>query len=92
MTKTHHIAIKTAAILWVNWALVQCLAGVIVLSADAGGGVAAIADAVDPAQLDATYHQAVGGILNQHGWNLLWFGLVTLIGAGLIWRRNMSAN
>lgn len=91
MTKTHHIAIKTAAILWVNWALVQYLAGVIVLSADAAGGVAAIADAVDPAQLDAPCHQAVGGILKQHGWNLPWFGLVTLIGAGLIWRGNLTA-
>ena len=29
--------------------------------------------------------------MNQHGFNLLWFGLATIIGATLIWRGNMTA-
>ena len=91
MTDTHKLAFKVAAVLWIIWGLVHMLAGTIVLSSDATGGFQAIADAVDPAALEATYHPAVGGILNQHGWNLAWFGLATFIGAFLIWRQNMTA-
>lgn len=91
MTKSHALALKASAILWIIWGLVHILAGVIVLSSDATGGVQAIADAVDPAALEADYHAAVGGILNQHGWNLGWFGVATLIGAVFIWRKNITA-
>ncbi len=91
MSQTQGLALKIAAMLWVVWGLVHAFAGVIVISSDASGGFAAIADAVDGAALAADYHPAVGGILNQHGWNLLWFGVATVIGAGLIWRRNMTA-
>ncbi|MDX8348139.1 hypothetical protein SLH49_09085 [Cognatiyoonia sp. IB215446] len=84
-------ALKIAAILWVIWGLVHLLAGVIVLMSDASGGFSAIADAVDADALTADYHPAVGGILNQHGWNLGWFGIATIIGGVLIWRRNMTA-
>lgn len=91
MTDTHKLALKIAAGLWVVWGLVHCLAGVIVLSSDAGGAFAAVADAVDPAALAGDYHPAVGGLINQHGWNLLWFGAATLIGAVFIWRANMTA-
>ena len=83
--------LKVAAVLWVIWGLVHVLAGVIVLSSDATGGVQAIADAVDPETLVHDYAPAVGGILNQHGWNLAWFGLATLIGGVMIWRQNMTA-
>ena len=91
MNSTHVIALKTSAVLWVIWGLVHLLAGVIVLSSDASGGFAAIADAVDPAAVAADYHGAVGGILNQHGWNLAWFGVATVIGAVFIWRQNVTA-
>ena len=56
----------------------------IVLTSDASGRFQAITDAVDPASLAAAYHEAVGDMLNQHGWNLAWFGTVTLIGAVFI--------
>ncbi|MEO1026193.1 MAG: hypothetical protein AAFX07_11650 [Pseudomonadota bacterium] len=91
MTAAHKNALKAAAILWVIWGLVHLLAGVIVLSSDASGGFAAIADAVDPAALAADYHPAAGGILNQHGWNLGWFGIATVIGAVFIWRQSITA-
>lgn len=83
--------LKAAAILWIIWGLVHAFAGFIVLSSDTTGGFQAIADAVAPSALEADYHAAVGGILNQHGWNLGWFGIVTLIGAILIWRQNITA-
>lgn len=82
---------KIIAILWVIWGLVHTLAGVIVLSSDASGGFQAIADAVAPALLQAEYHPAVAGILNQHGWNLGWFGVATCIGGVMIWRGNRTA-
>ncbi|MSU89403.1 hypothetical protein GE300_07210 [Rhodobacteraceae bacterium 2CG4] len=91
MTDTQRTALKIATVLWVIWGLVHAFAGVVVLSSDASSGFAAIADAVDPAALAAEYHPAAGGILNQHGWNLLWFGVATVIGGVLIWRGNVTA-
>ncbi len=90
MTNPRALALNLAAVLWVIWGLVHALAGVIVLSSDASGGFAAIADAVEAELLVADYHAAVGGILNQHGWNLLWFGVATVIGAVLIWRGSIT--
>ena len=83
--------LKVAAVLWVIWGLVHLLAGVIVLSSDASGGFAAIADAVDASSLIMNYEPAVGGILNQHGWNLGWFGIATIIGGVFVWRQNLTA-
>ena len=83
--------LKVAAVLWVVWGLVHMLAGAIVIPADASGGFQAIADAVPAEDLQADYHEAVGGILNQHGWNLFWGGFVTIVGAVFIWRANTTA-
>ncbi|MEM6415309.1 MAG: hypothetical protein AAF720_11720 [Pseudomonadota bacterium] len=91
MTSTQGLALKSAAVLWVVWGAVHVLAGVIVIPADASAGFAAIADGVDAAALQQDYHPAVNGILDQHGWNLLWGGLVTIIGAVFIWRQNMTS-
>ncbi|MEO1283171.1 MAG: hypothetical protein AAFV69_15740 [Pseudomonadota bacterium] len=66
-------------------------AGVLIIAGTTTAGFRAIADGVDPATLTTDYHPAVGAILNQHAWNLLWGGLVTIIGAGFIWRENMTA-
>ena len=91
MTSMQANALKVSAVLWVVWGLVHLFAGVIVLTADASSGFQAIADAVDPITLEYSYAPAVGGILNQHGWNLAWFGLATAIGAIFIWRQNLTA-
>lgn len=85
------ISLKIAAILWIVWGAVHALAGVIVISADTASGFQGIADGVDPSALAADYHGAVGAILNQHAWNLLWGGVVTMIGAVFIWRENLTA-
>lgn len=91
MTELQKTALKIAAVLWVIWGLVHTFAGVMVLISDASAGFSAIADAVDPATLTADYAPAVGGVLNQHGWNLGWFGIATIIGAIFIWRGNLTA-
>jgi hypothetical protein len=85
------MALKVAGVLWVIWGLVHALFGVAIISMDASGGFAAIAAGVSPGALSADYHAAIEGILNQHAWNLLWFGVVTTIGGVMIWRRNMVA-
>ena len=91
MTQAQSTALKISTVLWVVWGAVHAFAGAMILMFDASGGISAIADAVDPALLTADHHPAVGGILNQHGWNLLWFGVATLVGGLMIWRGNMTA-
>jgi hypothetical protein len=91
MTTLQSNALKLAAVLWVIWGLVHALAGYIVLTSDATGAVQAIADGVPPSELVANYPDAAGGILNQHGWNLGWFGIATIIVAVFIWRENLTA-
>ena len=91
MNNKQIMALKVAGVLWVIWGLVHALFGVVIISADASGGFAAIAAGVPPGALSADYHPAIEGILNQHAWNVLWFGVVTTIGGVMIWRRNMVA-
>ena len=91
MTKTQTTALKVAAVLWVIWGLVHMLAGVLTVVQAPSEGFAGIADAVDPALLVADYHPAAGGVLKQHGFNLLWIGFATLVGAVFIWRGNLTA-
>lgn len=91
MPKTQDYALKASAILWVIWGLVHLLGGVITISVDTSAGFQGIAAAVDPSELEANYHPAVGAILNQHGWNLLWAGAVVAVGAIFIWRLSVTA-
>ena len=83
--------LRTSAILWIVWGLVHMLAGVMTLSQETPGAIAGIADAVDPATLEMTYPAAAGAIINQHGFNLLWIGLVTTVCAVPIWRGSFTA-
>lgn len=86
---------KISAVLWIIWGLVHILAGVMtdsfVLSDDIKGAVAGIADAVDPDTLAANYPPASGAIIGQHGFNLLWIGMVTFICGFFIWKGNENA-
>ncbi len=91
MTSASQGALKAAAILWVVWGLVHALAGIMIVGGDTVSAVQAIADAVEPSLLAMEYPAAVGGILNQHGWNIGWFGIVTIIGAVFMWRGSTTA-
>ena len=83
--------LKSAAVLWVIWGLVHAFAGVMTISLDPATGFGNIADAVDKAVFAIDYPDAVGAVLNQHGWNLLWGGVVTMVGAVFIWLRSLTA-
>lgn len=91
MTALQALLLKIAAVLWVIWGIVHLLAGVLILSGTTAEGFQAIGDGVDPALLVGPYPDAVGGVLDQHAWNLAWFGLVTIIGALFIWGGNLTA-
>lgn len=83
--------LKISAILWVIWGLVHAFAGIMTISGDTAIAAAGIADAVDPTTLEMDYPDAVGAIINQHGFNLLWAGVVTIIGGVFIWRRSVAS-
>lgn len=93
--KNFGLLLKISAVLWIIWGLVHILAGVLtinhILNKDIAAAVGGIADAVDPATLAADYPAASGAILGQHGFNLLWIGLTTLVCAFFIWKKNKSA-
>lgn len=93
--KSLNILLKVSAILWIIWGLVHLLAGVFtvsfVLSGDIPSSISGIADGIDPSTVHMNYPKAVGAIIGQHGFNLLWIGLVTFICAFYIWRKNRKA-
>ncbi|MEO1255100.1 MAG: hypothetical protein AAFY41_09475 [Bacteroidota bacterium] len=86
---------KISAILWIIWGAVHIFAGIMtdnfILSGDIKGAVSGIADAVDPASLEADYPPESGAVIGQHGFNLLWIGMVTLVSAFFIWKGNKNA-
>ncbi|MEM7583342.1 MAG: hypothetical protein AAF560_08185 [Acidobacteriota bacterium] len=87
----HKWSLRIAAVLWVIWGAVHILAGVMVVPAEPLVAITSILDAVDPASLTAEYPAELSGILSQHGFNLGWFGVATVIGAVFIWRGNATA-
>ena len=91
MNHAHNLTLKAAAILWVIWGLVHALAAGMIIPADPQAAVTAILDGVDPARLAADYPAELSGILSQHGWNLGWFGIATIVGGICIWQGSTTA-
>lgn len=83
--------LRAAAGLWIVWGLVHMLAGALTMSLDTTEAVQGIADGVDEESLVMDYPDAVGAIINQHGFNLLWIGTVVVVCAFFIWRRSVAA-
>ena len=78
---------RMSAVLWVIWGIVHIGAGVMTIVQPTAEAIVGIADAVDPKLISSVeYHGSVGALLNQHGWNLAWIGLTTLLSAIPIWR------
>lgn len=91
MSRNHKLALRAAACLWFVWGIIHILGGIVTMAEDTTGGFQGIAAAVEASELEADYHPAVGAVLNQHAWNLLWVGVVTTIGAFFIWRESATA-
>lgn len=88
--KNSNITLKLSAILWTLWGLVHIMAGAFtinfILSGDISASIVGIADAVDPSIINMEYPDAAGAVIGQHGFNLLWVGLVTFISSFFIWK------
>ena len=86
---------KVSTVLWIIWGLVHILAGVMtmkgILTDDISSSIIGIADAVNPDDLRMEYPAASGAVIGQHGFNLLWIGLVTVISSFFIWKGNKNA-
>lgn len=93
--KNLSLILKISSVLWVIWGLVHILAGSLtmyfVLSGDISSSISGIADAVNPSSLQMNYPDAAGAVIGQHGFNLFWIGLVTLISAFYIWKKNKNS-
>ena len=76
--------LKTSSILWIVWGFVHVFFGVMIIINDTGFGIQAIGNDVE--LIPMNYPDVLGAIMNQHGWNLVWFGAVTTVGAVFIWR------
>lgn len=89
------LILKVSAALWIIWGLAHVAFGALGLNGFLAGYVAetmkAMAGGADPASLEVGYPAAVVALLNQHSWNLLWFGVFTTVGGVMIWRRNAVA-
>lgn len=85
------LLLRVSAIFWIIWGFVHAFAGIMTISLDTPSAVSGIADAVDPASLQMIYPDAVGAVINQHGFNLLWIGVTTFVGGIYIWRANVTA-
>jgi len=85
---------KVSTVLWIIWGLVHILAGVMtmkgILTDDISSSLIGIADAVNPEDLRMEYPEASGAVIGQHGFNLLWIGLVTVISSFFIWKGNKN--
>ena len=93
--KNLNILFKISTVLWIIWSLIHILAGVMtikgVVTNDISASITGIADAVNPDSLTMDYPKAAGAVIGQHGFNLLWIGLVTFIAAFYIWKGNKNA-
>ena len=89
------VLFKVSSVLWIIWGLVHVLAGVMtmkgILTEDISSSISGIADAIDPNILQMDYPKAAGAIIGQHGFNLLWIGVVTFISAFFIWKGAKNA-
>lgn len=89
--KLASLLLKVAGVLWVIWGVVHLFAGVMTVTLDTSAAVAGIADAVDAATLKLDYPAAAGAIIRQHGFNLGWIGISTIVGGVWVWRGSAVA-
>ncbi|MEM8567738.1 MAG: hypothetical protein AAGF85_14850 [Bacteroidota bacterium] len=81
------------AVLWLIWSLLHILPGIFSMANALSGDITSIKflfPETNPSGMTHDYPNEVKAVLvtfGQHGFNLFWFGLVTLICAVFIWKR-----
>jgi hypothetical protein len=86
---------KTSSVLWIIWGIVHMFFGVFIIYlvsiGDTSRIIYEIANNISPELLTMDYPVALNALLGQHGWNLLWFGVITTITAFYVWKGNKYA-
>ncbi|MEM7259553.1 MAG: hypothetical protein AAF404_19435 [Pseudomonadota bacterium] len=82
----NQLALRIISVLWLVWGFVHAFAGIATIARNAPDSIAGVADAVDLTEFTGSYHPATDALINQHGFNLLWIGLITLVCGVIIWR------
>ena len=86
---------KTSSVLWIIWGIVHMFFGVFILYlmsiGDTSRIVSEVANNVSPELIKMDYPAAANALYGQHGWNLLWFGIVTTIAGFYVWKGNKNA-
>ena len=86
---------KTSSVLWIIWGIVHMFFGVFILYlmsiGDTSRIVSEVANNVSPELIKMDYPAAANALYGQHGWNLLWFGVVTTITGFYVWKGNKNA-
>ena len=86
---------KTSSVLWIIWGIVHMFFGVFILYlmsiGDTSRIVSEVANNVSPELIKMDYPAAANALYGQHGWNLLWFGIVTTIAGIYVWKGNKNA-
>jgi len=86
---------KTSSVLWIIWGIVHMFFGVFILYlmsiGDTSRIVSEVANNVSPDLIKMDYPAAANALYGQHGWNLLWFGIVTTIAGFYVWKGNKNA-
>lgn len=89
------LVLKISAVLWVIWGIAHIAFGLFGLNGflfgDAVDTMKMMVGGADPATLEIDYPAALVGVLNQHSWNLLWFGVFTTVGGVYIWRGSATS-
>lgn len=80
------LLLRTISVLWFVWGFVHMFAGIVTIARPAPASIAGVADAVDSVEFTGSYHPAADALINQHGFNLLWIGTITLLCSFFIWR------
>ena len=92
---TSLILLRTSAVLWFIWGIAHIWFGYLILRAVGDGDAARVVFAVAASgsieDFQLAYPEALLAMLNQHGWNIMWFGLFTMAGSFMIWRKHAAA-
>ncbi|MEE2809427.1 MAG: hypothetical protein VX412_01455 [Pseudomonadota bacterium] len=87
--------LQASAVLWVVWGVAHIAFGAFgmigFIGGDAAESMKAMLGGADPQTLEIDYPEPLLAVLNQHSWNLLWFGVFATVGGIMIWRRHAIA-
>jgi heme/copper-type cytochrome/quinol oxidase subunit 4 len=83
--------LKISAVIFITWGVAYIFAGGLLLNADAAIAINGFTGSANPDLLPVGYPDAIGGLVNHHGWTLIWFGAAVILGAVYILTNNLTA-